>query len=105
MATGDYCRSPRIIPESKMKKMISKLPPKTIPRVEGGDPHPEWIRACKGGPKAGSNFDYSGPLTEMVSLGNLAIRAGKKLEWDGPNMRVTNCPEANKYVRHGYRKF
>jgi hypothetical protein len=77
-------------------------PEKTIPRIEGGH-HQDWIRACKGGKPACSNFDYSGGLTEMVLLGNLAIRAGRKLYWDGPNMRVTNYPEANQFIRCSYR--
>lgn len=76
--------------------------PKTLPRVENEDA--EWITACKGGPAALSNFDYSGPLTEFVLLGNLAIRAGQKIEWDGENMKATNCPAADQYVRREYRK-
>ena len=65
-----------------------------------------WIQACKGGEPAVSNFDYSGPFTEIVLLGNIAIRAGsgKKLLWDGENMNFTNEPEANKYVTKEYRE-
>jgi predicted dehydrogenase len=92
--------SPRLIPESKMKAY--NRPPKTIPRSIGH--HKEWIHACKGGKPAGSNFDFAGPLTEAVLLGNIAIRMGKKLYWDGPNMNITNVPEANKYVRRQYRQ-
>jgi len=62
-----------------------------------------WIQACKGGEPPTSNFDYSGPFTEIVLLGNLAIRAGRKLYWDGENMKVTNEPDANKYVSKEYR--
>ena len=101
---GAYCRSPRLIPEARMQEMWSKLPPKTIPRVKGSH-YEEWIRGCKGGPKPGSNFDYSGLLTEMVMLGNVAIRTGKKIEWDGENLLCTNMPEANKYVKKEYRVF
>jgi len=47
-----------------------------------------WVQACKGGPDATSNFEYSGPFTEAVVMGNLALRIpGEKLEWDGINMR------------------
>ena len=102
--SGAYCDSPKLIPRAKMREFLPKRPPKTIPRVKGG-PHKEWIRACKGGPKPGSNFEHSGPLTEMVLLGSLAIRTGKKIEWDGENMRCTNVPEVNKLVRKMYRKF
>ncbi len=102
MDTSDYCESPRLIPESRMKEF--KRPEKTIPRVHGG-PYKEWIAGCKGGPLPGSNFDHSGPLTEMVLLGNLAIRLGKKILWDGPNMKPLNAPEAEKLIRKQYRVY
>jgi len=104
LGLGDYGEGPRIIPETKMQDLKSSLPPKTIPRIPHGDHYQEWIRACKGGEPAGSNFNYSGPLTEMVLLGNVAIRTGKKIEWDGPRMKVTNAGEANEYIRQPYRK-
>jgi predicted dehydrogenase len=94
----------RLVPESKMKDY--QKPPQTIPRVkEGADGHEQnWIDACKGGPAASSNFDYAGPLTEVVLLGSVAVRmGGKLLEWDGPNMKVTNVPEANELVSRKYR--
>ncbi len=51
-----------------------------------------------------SNFDYSGLLTETVVMGNLAIKyPNRKLKWDGENMKVTNFPEANDFVRMNYR--
>jgi hypothetical protein len=96
---GCYGKNPRLIPESKMQEF--ERPEKTIPRVEGH--HQDWLAACKGGKPACSNFDYAGPLTEVVLLGNLALRTGKGLDWDGENMRVTNVPEANRYVRRDYR--
>ena len=79
-----------------------KRPPKTLPRSIGH--YEEWVEACKGGKPACSNFDYAGPLTETVLLGNVAIRTDvdKKLYWDGPNMKVTNIPEANKYIHQEY---
>ena len=73
-----------------------------IPRSPGH--HAEWIRACKGGEPAMSNFNYSGPLTEFVLLGNVAIRAQKKLEWDAVNLKAKNCPEADQYIKREYRK-
>lgn len=103
MDTSSYCEGPRLIPETKMQAF--KRPEKTIPRVPDGDPYKEWITACKGGPMPGSNFDHSGPLTEMVLLGNLAIRLKKKIEWDGPNMKPTNAPEAQRLIRKQYRVF
>jgi len=102
---GENGDSPRLIPEKSMKEY--EIPPKTLPRVEGGKEGHEqnWIRACKGDEPACSNFDYSGPLTEAVVMGNIAIRRlGKKLYWDGENMKVTNDDEANTYVNMPYRE-
>jgi len=91
---------PRLIPESKMKGF--KPPEPFLPR--NVDHYQEWIQACKGGPKPSANFDYAGPLTEMALLANIAIRTGKKLIWNGPNMKITNIPEANEYLRREYRQ-
>ena len=64
----------------------------------------DWVRACKGGKPASSNFDYAGPFAEMVLMGNLAVRfPNKKLLWDGPNMEITNNTDANAYVKRDYR--
>jgi predicted dehydrogenase len=100
LVCGCYGKGPRIIPETKM--MEYKKPEKTIPRVE--DHHQDWIQACKGGTPACSNFDVSGPLTEIVLLGNLAVRTGRRIEWDGANINCTNYPEANNFVRREYRE-
>ncbi len=97
----------RLIPESKSKEFGK--PPEVLPRSPGH--HKEWISACKGAKSAGSNFDWAGPLTEVVLLGNIAVRMGQqlyekglKLYYDGPNMKITNLPEANKYIRDEYRQ-
>jgi len=95
-------RGVRLIPEEKMKDFQPPAP--SIPRCES-DHFGEWVTACKGGRPAFSNFDHAGPLAEFVLLGNLAIRAGvgKKVEWDGPNMKCPNIPELNKLVQREYR--
>jgi predicted dehydrogenase len=101
---GCYGRSPRLIPESRMRQY--KQPPKTIDRIPGGQGGHEqdWVRACKGGKPASSNFDFSGPLSEMVLMGNLAVRfPDRRLLWDGEKMQVTNDAAANAYVRRQYR--
>jgi len=90
----------RLIPESKMKSY--KRPPKTLPRSVGH--YKEWIEACKGGKPAGSNFDFAGLVTEVVLLGNIALRTGKKVQWDAKEMKVANIPEANKYIQRQYRQ-
>ena len=66
--------------------------------------HAEWIRACKTGEPTTCHFGYAGPLTEANHLGNVAFRAGKKLEWDAKNMRFPNAPDAEKYLRRDYRE-
>jgi hypothetical protein len=66
--------------------------------------HLEWIAGCKGGPTPYSNFDIAAYLTEIILLGCVAMAAGKKLEWDGPNMRATNAPEITQFVKRLNRK-
>ncbi len=68
-----------------------KRPKKTIPRVDGSRHEQNWLDTIKGKTKATSPFDYAGPFTETVLLGNLAIAfPGTKLMWDGAGMKVTN---------------
>jgi predicted dehydrogenase len=87
----------RVVPEPK----DFQRPPKVIARSIGH--YAEWIAACKGGAPAGSNFNYAGPLTEAVLLGNVALRAGKRIEWDAEQLRVPNAPEAARFIRRDYR--
>jgi predicted dehydrogenase len=93
----------RLMPEQRMQEMAPSLPPKTIPRIPGGNHFAEWIRACKGGEPAGANFDYSARLTEMVLLSNVAVRARRKIEWDGVARKVTNVAAANAFLTKEYR--
>jgi predicted dehydrogenase len=98
---GGWSGTPRLIPESSMKE--AQLPPKSIPRSIGH--HAEWIQACKerkpAGAKAG--FAYSGPYTESLLVGNLALRLQKPIEWDSAAMQATNAPEAEPLIRKKYR--
>ena len=103
---GEYGDNPQLIPFESMREFSKNKPPQTLKRIETSH-EGNWIEACKTGGKATSNFDYSGPLTEMVTMGNLAIRpenVGKKLLWDGENMRVTNDEGANDFVQMHYRE-
>jgi predicted dehydrogenase len=101
---GEYGDSPRLIPESRMREY--KQPPAKLPRIPNGSEGHEadWLRACKGGEPASSNFEYAGPMTETVLLGNIALRMGRKLYWDGATMKVTNEPEANRFIQTPYRE-
>jgi hypothetical protein len=72
--------------------------------------HKEWIEACKGGKPAGSDFSWAGPLTEVVLLGNVALRpelrqdlTTQTLHWDGAQHRFTNSDTANNFLRRDYR--
>ena len=92
---------PKLLPEEKFKDYPT--PPETLPRSPGH--YIEWIQACKGqGPPPGSNFLYSGWVTESNHLGNVAYRTGKKLEWDHHNLSARNAPEADQFIRRPYRK-
>ncbi len=97
---GDYGGAMKLLPQKDFEGF--QPPPQTLPRSPGH--HAEWIRACKGGPPAMSNFDYAGPLTEFVLLGNVAILLGKKILWDTKACKVTNAPEAAQIINRPYRK-
>lgn len=102
---GCYGSKPRLL-DADQRNFVKTLA-KTIPRIPGNNSGHEkdWIRACKGGVAACSNFDYSGPLSEMVLMGNLAIRfPDRKLLWDGEKMQVTNDKAANAFVHRKYRE-
>lgn len=97
----------KIYPEERAKQYGA--PPKKLARSAGH--HQEWIDACKGGPAAGSNFDWAGPMTETVLLGNVALRSQlredlthKPLKWDAASLAFTNHDAANRYLRREYRE-
>ncbi len=96
---NDYGAEFTLMPEQDFKDYVA--PAQTIPRSPGH--HIEWIQACKGGPVAMSNFDYSGPFTEAILVGTLAVRAREKVLWDGAAMRVTNNEALNRLVKPEYR--
>jgi len=102
LVCGCYGQKPRLLPESSMADY--KRSQQVIPRVPGGSPHQDWIRACQGGPAPCSNFEISGPFTEWVLLDNVAIRLGKKPEWDSENLPVKNAPEADALIDGAYRQ-
>ncbi len=99
MLLSDYGKH-MLLPETKYKDY--KRPEPSIPKSLGH--YAEWIHACKTGSPTTCNFEYAGWLTEANHLGNVAYRAGKKLEWDAAAMKATNCPAADQYLKREYRK-
>ncbi len=111
-----YGANPTLLPTSKTKEINV---PQTLARVPEGH-YLQWVNACIAGfgrVETSSNFDYAGPLTETILMGNLALRSyitksadgksfpgRKKLLWDAENMKITNYDEANQYVRRTYRE-
>jgi predicted dehydrogenase len=116
---GNYNTAPVLLPTSRMKDL--KTPKQTIARVperEAGH-YKQWVDACMAGygkMTLSSPFEYAGPFTEAVLMGNLALRSyamkgpnntypgRKKLLWDAKNMKITNFDEANQFVRREYRE-
>ena len=91
---------PRLLPLSLHREY--KRPAKTLARSKGH--HTDWLAACKGGEPSSANFQYSARLVEIVLLGSVALRTKKKLAWDGPAMKATNAPEADRFLKEQYRK-
>ena len=99
MLLADYDRHV-LLPEKEFADF--QRPPQTIADSLGH--HKEWLHACKTGAPTTCNFAYSGPLTEANHLGNVAYRAGKKIEWDAKNLRIPNAPDAERFLGREYRK-
>ncbi len=121
---GDYNMAPVLLPTKRMKEI--KLPAQKIPRIKGAENghYTEWVEACIAGygkKQLSSPFEYAGPMTEAVLMGNLAVRSyqmqmrsadgknisypgRKKLLWDAKNMKITNFDEANAFVKREYRE-
>ena len=89
-----------VSPSARVEEFVST--PRSVPRVENEDA--EWLAAISGGSKPLSSFDYAGPFTEVVLLGNLAVRLEDEIHWDAANLAVRNLPEAEPLIRGSYRK-
>lgn len=88
-----------LLPENDFKDF--QPPPKSIPDSLGH--HAEWLLACQTGAPTTCHFGYSGPLTEANHLGNVAYRAGKRIEWDPKTLKIPNAPDAERFVGREYR--
>jgi hypothetical protein len=86
-------------------KLLGKLEEPRVQVAESPGHFAEFVRAIRGGPAAASNFpDYAGPLTETALLGNLAVWAGKRIEWDARKLQASNAREVEPLIRPAYRK-
>ena len=97
---ADYDRRV-LLPE---KKFADFQPPDVTIANSVGCHRREWVEACKGNGRALCDFDYASKLTETLLLGNIAYRAGKRLEWNATAMSFPNCPEADGYLHSDYRE-
>lgn len=97
MLFADYNKY-RLFPDDKFQGFTP--PPATIPDSIGH--HREWLKACRDGSPTTCNFDYSGPLSECVLLGNVAFRSGKKVVWDAANLK-TDHPDSQQFISKEYR--
>ncbi len=109
IVAGFRGESPQLIPEQKMREYrVAKNLPEPAPRQRGGSRPPRevpWVDAFKGGKPTYGNFLLAGPISDAVNLAAVSLRmGGRRLLWDAANMKITNLPEANKYLVREYRK-
>lgn len=102
LTTGCYGGDSRLLPAERMKDY--KMPAKTIERIPDENPYMHWINACKTNTEAVSPFSYAGPLTEVANMGNVALFADEKIEFDVASMTITNSKKANEFLTKEYRK-
>jgi len=101
--SSTYGQDVHLVPKEKMNDLAR--PPKSLPRPKNS--FADFFQACREGrTDTATGFDYAARLTEFGLVGNLAqlAGAGTKVRWDGPNMKVTNLPELNRWVKREYRK-
>jgi predicted dehydrogenase len=91
-----YGKNPRLLPQS-LHDSYGK-PKAKLPRIPNENHEMNWVDAAKGKTQASCPFEYAAKLTEVMLLGVVALRAGRKIEYDGANMRITNVPAANQYL-------
>jgi hypothetical protein len=93
--------NPEIIPARRMEQYLGE---KELPERERGRRSDTWVKAIKENKESPGSFQYAGTVTEAINLAAVALRAGKKVEYDSKNMKITNDEAANKYLTREYRK-
>ncbi|MEQ1631797.1 MAG: gfo/Idh/MocA family oxidoreductase, partial [Planctomycetota bacterium] len=96
----DYGESFALYPKHKFQNAAK--PEQTLLRSPGI--HDEWLDGIVSGTQPMASFEYSAPFTETMLLGNVALRTGRRIEWDADAMRVTNDADAEKYLKKEYRR-
>lgn len=106
LGTGGRPNKPRLmVPDEEWLEFSKAIPKRTIPRVAEEDPQGEWVRAIKGeGPMPGSQFEYAASLTEMSLVGVMSQRFNTTIEYDAKNMKVTNHPEIDQFIKEPVRE-
>lgn len=99
MILSDYSRNYILPADGGLEEL---RPEPSIPTSIGH--HEEWLKAIRDGGPTTCNFNYSGALSEAVLLGIVAYRSGETLQWDGPNLQVTNSKKAQEWIHREYRK-
>lgn len=102
LTSGEYGGSSRLLPDERMKDY--KMPEQSIPRIKHESPYDNWIDAIKAGEKSVSDFSYAGRLTEAANMGNVALHAGKKIEFDVEGFEITNDKALNNLLTKEYRE-
>jgi hypothetical protein len=100
LATVERGEGVHLLPAARWKDYV--LPDPLLTRSPGH--MADWIRACKGGDPGCSDFSITSPFAEWLALAVIAFRVPGKLEWDAKNLRFTNSPDANKYVKPAFRR-
>ena len=105
LITGGRPNDPKlIVSDEEWKEFLKNAPEKTIKRIGEEKPVQEWLDAIKNNTLPGSNFDYAASLTEMALIGVMAQRFASRLEYDAKNMKVTNRPDLDAYIKEPVRK-
>jgi len=92
-----YGKNPRLLPLSLDESLGT--PPQKLPRIADEAHEMNWVNAAKGLTAASCPFEYAAKLTEVMLLGIVALKAGRKIEYDPATMRVVNVPAANEYLQ------
>ena len=99
---ADQCKDAQIFPEKRRQEFLAQPPEKKYERSpKPNQPQEEWTLAIKNGKAFPfmSQFDYSVPLTELCLIGGLAMRAGRKIEWNSEKLEVVGMPEAAQWIK------